>query len=121
MHTSDYLGQRVTVVIDRPKGSHHPEWGFLYEASYGFIPKTLSADGEELDAYFLGEVPSFSDAVGVCIAVIFRSDDDDKLVVVPDGVTLTEAEIVAATRFQERFFTSRMLFWFSPNDCSSGP
>ena len=49
------------------------------------------------------------------IAVIFRPDGDDKLVVVPDGVTLTEEEIVAATRFQERFFASRMLFWFPPN------
>jgi inorganic pyrophosphatase len=115
MRISDYLGLRVTVLIDRPKGSHHPEWGFLYEVDYGFIPNTISGDGEELDAYFLGEAHPFADAVGVCIAVIFRPDGDDKLVVVPDGVTLTEEEIVAATRFQERFFASRMLFWFPPN------
>jgi inorganic pyrophosphatase len=65
MRLSDYLGLRVTVLIDRPKGSHHPEWGFLYEVDYGFIPNAISGDGEELDAYFLGEAHPFADAVGV--------------------------------------------------------
>jgi inorganic pyrophosphatase len=47
---------------------------------------------------------------GRCIAVIHRlDDDDDKLVVVPDGAQPSDAEIRQATRFQEQFFASRIL------------
>jgi hypothetical protein len=38
-----------------------------------------------------------------------RDDDDDKLVVVPEGVTLDDAEIVAAVAFQEQFFASELV------------
>ena len=38
-----------------------------------------------------------------------RDDDDDKLVVVPEGVALDDAEIKAAVDFQERFFASDVL------------
>jgi hypothetical protein len=36
-------------------------------------------------------------------------DDDDKLVVIPEGRTLDDAEIAAAVAFQERFFASEVL------------
>lgn len=49
-----YLGKKVTVTMDRPLGSKHPKWGFVYEANYGFIAVTLAPDGMELDAYCLG-------------------------------------------------------------------
>ena len=89
------------VVMDRPLGSRHPRHGFLYRVNYGYIPGTLAPDGAPLDAYVLGvAVPQ-----GVVIAIIHRyDDDDDKLVVVPEGVALTDAEITAAVRFQEQFF-----------------
>jgi inorganic pyrophosphatase len=38
-----------------------------------------------------------------------RDDDDDKLVVLPEGVTLDDAEIRAAVDFQERFFVSKIV------------
>ncbi len=40
--------------IDRPLGSKHPQYGFIYPVNYGFIPNTISGDGEELDCYILG-------------------------------------------------------------------
>jgi inorganic pyrophosphatase len=49
-----YLGKEVSIIIDRPLGSKHPKHGFLYEVNYGYVPGTRSADGEELDAYYLG-------------------------------------------------------------------
>jgi inorganic pyrophosphatase len=100
-----YLGWRVVVVMDRPLGSRHPRHGFLYEVNYGYIPGTLAPDGAPLDAYVLGVAVPLARAEGVAIAVIHRyDDDDDKLVLVPEGVTLSDAEIMAAVRFQERFF-----------------
>jgi inorganic pyrophosphatase len=91
-------------------GSRHPDHGFIYPVNYGFLPGVFGADGEELDAYLLGvfkPVPAFS---GVCIAVIHRlDDDDDKLIIVPEGVTYTVDQIRVLTEFQERFFTSEVL------------
>jgi inorganic pyrophosphatase len=40
-------------------------------------------------------------AAGTCIAVVHRLTDDDKLVVVPTGLTLDDDQIAAAVEFQE--------------------
>ena len=107
VETSDYIGQVVEVCVDRPLGSRHPEFGFQYPVNYGFVPGTSSPDGEEFDAYVLGLSEPLEEFEGRCIAVIHRlDDDDDKLVVVPEGRQFTDAEIRRATRFQERYFTS---------------
>lgn len=91
--------------MDRPLGSCHPSHGFVYEVNYGYLPGTLAPDGAPLDAYVLGVAVPLARAEGVAVAVIHRyDDDDDKLVVVPEGVALTDAEITAAVWFQEQFF-----------------
>lgn len=106
-----FLGRRVTVRVDRPLGSKHPKHGFLYEANYGYVPGTTSADGEELDAYVLGVSEPIETFEGDCIAVIQRfEEDDDKLVVVPFGTRLSEEEISSMTHFQERYFSSRIVW-----------
>ena len=93
--------------MDRPLGSRHPEWGFVYPVNYGSLPGIAAPDGDELDAYLLGVLKPVSTFTGRCIAVIRRLDDeDDKLVVVPAGVNLTDVEIRKLTDFQERFFES---------------
>lgn len=60
---NDYLGKEVNIRIDRQLGSRHPKYGFIYMLNYGFIPNTISGDGEELDAYLLGEVVPVSSGV----------------------------------------------------------
>ena len=107
METEAFLGKIVTVEIDRPLGSKHPEWEFVYLINYGFVPGIIAPDGEELDAYVLGVSEPLTEFTGRCIAVIHRlDDDDDKLVLVPDGVNCTDDEIRAATEFQEQYFKS---------------
>ncbi len=49
MENTNYLGKEVVVKMDRPLGSKHPKHGFIYTVNYGFIPGTISGDGEELD------------------------------------------------------------------------
>lgn len=106
----DYLGKEVNVVMDRQLGTAHPKWGFVYTLNYGYIPNTVSGDGEEIDAYVVGEFKPVSEFKGVCIAIIHRTnDDDDKLVVAPAGVNYTDDQIKALTEFQERFFESVIL------------
>ena len=81
-NANDFLGKEVTIKIDRPLGSRHPKHGFMYMLNYGFIPNTISGDGEELDAYLVGEFEPVEESIGKVIAIIHRTnDDDDKLVV----------------------------------------
>ena len=109
-NAKDFIGQIVEVEMDRPLGTRHPKHGFMYCVNYGFIPGTVSGDGEELDAYLLGVFEPLQSYIGKCIAVIHRiNDDDDKLVVVPDGKNYTDEEIRVLTEFQERYFESEII------------
>lgn len=101
-----YLNQIVHIVIDRPLGSLHPEHGFRYEINYGFVPGTVSGDGEEIDAYVVGVEEVLKKFEGRCVAIIHRlNDDDDKLVLVPESIVdISDEEIIRATHFQEWAF-----------------
>ena len=107
MEANKYIGKLVDVIIDRPLNSRHPKHGFIYEVNYGYVPNTISGDGEELDVYVLGVNEPIEKFIGRCIAVIHRTnDDDDKLIVVPDGIEFTDEEIRKLTDFQEKYFKS---------------
>lgn len=105
--SKEFLGKTITVKIDRPMGSKHPKHEFIYPVNYGFVPNTISGDGEELDCYVLGIFEPLDTFEGKCIAIIHRTNDnDDKLIIVPEGVNYTDSQITALTEFQERFFKS---------------
>lgn len=105
MNAKDYIGKTIKVKIDRPLGSKHPKHGFVYPVNYGYVPNTVSGDGEELDCYVLGVFGPVEEFTGKCIAVIHRTnDDDDKLVVVPEDKEYSDDAINALVEFQERFF-----------------
>jgi len=104
---NDYLGKNVSIVIDRKLGTKHPKHGFIYMVNYGYVPNTISGDGEELDAYLLGVFEPVDEFIGKVIAIIHRTnDDDDKLVVVPDDRKYSDDAIRALTEFQEQYFES---------------
>jgi inorganic pyrophosphatase len=105
-----FLGQDVKVEIDRPLGSMHPKYDFVYPINYGFVPGTKAPDGEELDAYVLGVDEPINEFAGHCIAIIHRTnDDDDKLVVCEPKVNFTDKDIREATKFQEEWFESEIV------------
>ena len=105
-----YLGQKVIVKMDRPLGTKHPKHGFVYSVNYGYIPNTISGDGEELDAYVLGEHAPLETFEGVVVAIIHRTNDnDDKLVVMREGKNYTDDQIRALVEFQEQWFESVIL------------
>ena len=115
--SEQYLGKIVNVQIDRPLGSRHPKHGFVYELNYGYIPDTVSGDGEELDVYILGINYPVNNFQGRCIAVIHRTDDDDdKLIVVPENMMISDDEIEHKIYFQEKWFKHKLIRFY-PTIC----
>lgn len=105
MENKNYIGKKLYIKIDRPFGSSHPKHGFIYPVNYGFVPNTVSGDGEELDAYLLGVFEPVDEFTGKCIAVIHRTDDnDDKLIIVPMEKHYSDDAIEALVEFQEKYF-----------------
>lgn len=100
------LHKEVHVVIDRPLGSTHPKHAnIVYEVNYGYVPDVIGGDGEEQDVYVLGVDEPISEFDGVVVAIIHRrNDNENKWVVVPRGYEVSDEEIAAKTKFQEKYF-----------------
>ena len=106
VNSIDFLNKIVTVKMDRPIGTKHPKHDFIYPINYGFIPNTISGDGEELDAYVIGPTVPLDEFTGRCCAIIHRTnDDDDKLIVIPkEQKDIDDATINKMTDFQEKWY-----------------
>ena len=104
------IGPIVTVTVDRPLGSYHPEHpNIYYSVNYGYLKGTLAADSEEEDVYILGITEPVCEFTGRIIAIINRENDTEhKWVVAPEGMTFTREEIAELTHFQEQYFQSRI-------------
>lgn len=104
-----YLGKTVRIEIDRPVGFLHekkPE-SILYPINYGYIPRVLGGDDEELDVYLLGVAEPVSEYTCRIIGIVHRSDDvEDKLIGVPEGMWFTREEMASAVDFQEKYHDS---------------
>jgi inorganic pyrophosphatase len=109
--STDYIGKEVEMIVERPMGSAHPKHAHItYQVNYGYIPNTLSPDGEELDAYLVGVSEPLKTFKGICIAVLRRTEEsDDKLIIAPKGKDFSESEIRALVDFQEKFFRSEII------------
>lgn len=104
----EYLGRKVQLEFDQPVGSSYKSHNIeSYPINYGYIPNTFAPDGDGLDAYLLCVYEPMKKAEGICIAIIHRkNDDDDKLVVVPEGIELSDDEIMSEVSFQEKLYDS---------------
>lgn len=105
------LGQIVTVIVDRPKGSRHPKHPqTVYPIHYGYIPNLTGGDGAPQDAYLMGVDHPISEYCGKVIGIVRRLNDrEDKLVVAPADTHFHQAEIESAVHFQERYFRTRII------------
>ncbi len=110
MDIKKYLNKNVKVIIERPLGSKHPKHDFIYPVNYGYVPNTISGDGEELDCYVLGIFEPIKEFKGKCIAIIHRlNDNDDKLIIVPEDRKFSNKEIDVLVEFQEKFFKHEII------------
>ena len=104
------IGAIVTVTVDRPVGSYHPEHREMYyPVNYGYIKGITAPDGEEQDAYILGVNNPVSEFTGKVIAVVHRYNDvEEKWVVAPEGKVFSAEEIREQIAFQEQYFQSEV-------------
>ena len=104
------IGTKVTVKVDRPMGSYHPQHkDMFYPINYVFIEGIIAPDVEEQDAYLLGLNEPVQEYTGIIIAIIHRFDDvEEKRVVAPEGMSFTKEEIKQQTNFQEQYFKSEI-------------
>ncbi|MDO5293426.1 MAG: DUF6442 family protein [bacterium] len=103
----NYFGKKVTVNMDRPLGSKHPEFGFTYPINYGYIPDKKAADGEGINAYIVGEFEPLDTCEGYVIATVHEKNGlKDKLVVCKEKGKYVKEQVEAFIEFQERFFDS---------------
>jgi inorganic pyrophosphatase len=105
------IGDIVTVTVDRPLGSYHPEYkDMYYPINYGYIEGIIAPDGEEQDAYILGVDVPVEKFTGKIIAIVHRLDDvEEKWVVCPEEISFTKEEIAEKIRFLEQYFQSEIM------------
>ncbi len=108
---SDNIGKIVTVTVDRPLGSYHPEHkDMYYPLNYGYIEGIIAPDGEEQDAYILGVDKAVEKFTGKIIAVIHRFDDvEEKWVVCPENQSFSKEKIEELVEFQEKYYHSEII------------
>ena len=103
---SPVIGRTVTVTVDRPLGSYHPE----HKDNYGYVEGIMAPDGEEQDAYILGVDEAIEKFTGKIIAIVHRNDDvEEQWVVAPERMTFTKEEIREQIHFQEQYFDSEIV------------
>ena len=76
----DKLVSESKIVIDRPKGSHHPKYPtFVYPVDYGYLENTSSMDGGGIDVW-KGTDGEGIDAI-VCTVDLMKKDSEIKILI----------------------------------------
>lgn len=87
----DTLISSSNLVIDRPKGTHHPRFPeIVYPVDYGYLENTTSMDGNGIDVWRGTERSGKIDAVIVTVDLV-KNDSEIKILI---GCTSEEKKII---------------------------
>ena len=88
-YTLDSLINTSEIVIDRPRGSAHPNFpDFIYPLDYGYMKDTASMDGAGIDVW-VGSGDKKADAI-MCIVDLMKRDSEIKILI---GCTEEKLEV----------------------------
>ena len=77
----DILVNESKVVIDRPKGTHHPGFpSITYPVDYGYLENTTSPDGGGIDVWRGTSLSGKVDAI-ICTIDLMKRDSEIKLLI----------------------------------------
>lgn len=86
----DRLVESGDIVIDRPKGTAHPQYpDMVYKIDYGYLKNTTSMDGEGIDVW-VGTGEKKADAI-ICTVDLVKRDSEIKILI---GCTEEEKQII---------------------------
>ncbi len=89
----DTLVSQSEIVIDRPKGTHHPKYpDFIYKVDYGYLKNTTSMDGSGIDVW-VGTTEKKVNGV-ICIVDLIKRDSEIKILI---GCTEEELRTIYET------------------------
>ena len=87
----DSLVQESEIVIDRPKGSHHPRYQELvYPVDYGYLKNTNSMDGGGIDVWRGTDTAGKIDAI-ICTVDLHKKDSEIKILI---GCSPAEKQLI---------------------------
>ncbi|MEA4890374.1 MAG: inorganic pyrophosphatase [Clostridiaceae bacterium] len=89
----DALIAQSEIVIDRPKGTKHPRFDFIYPLDYGYLEGTASPDGGGIDVWRGSLSGKVCDAI-ICTVDLLKKDSEIKIM-----IDCTEAEKAVAMHF----------------------
>jgi inorganic pyrophosphatase len=74
----DALVEESEIVVDRPKGSHHPRYPkIVYPVDYGYLKNTTAMDGSGIDIWRGTDAPGKIDAI-ICTVDLYKKDSEIK-------------------------------------------
>ena len=105
------IGDTVTVTVDRPLGSYHPEHkDMYYPVNYGYIKGVIAPDGEEQDAYILGLTEPVEEFTGEVIGIVYREDDEEQKLIVSNRLMRFSPEQARQwISFTEKYYRSHII------------
>ena len=75
------LVERSEIVIDRPKGTRHPQYAnIIYPIDYGYLKDTASMDGSGIDVW-MGTLPMHSIDAVMCTVDLIKCDSEIKILI----------------------------------------
>lgn len=96
----DKLVSNSKIIIDRPKGTAHPDFpNFIYKVDYGYMDNTSSMDNGGIDVWVGTDNCRQVDAV-MCIVDLMKRDSEIKILI---GCTEEEKNIIYQTHNETEF------------------
>lgn len=100
----DKLVSESEIIIDRPKGSKHPKYDFIYKVDYGYLSKTSSMDGSGIDVWRGKHIEQKIDAV-ICTIDLLKRDSEIKILI---GCTDEEKDAIMQFHNESEFMKGFM-------------
>ena len=102
----DELISSSEIVIDRPKGTVHPQYpNFIYRVNYGYLKNTTSMDGAGIDVW-VGTGDKKVEAV-MCTVDLMKKDSEIKILI---GCTEEEKAIVYQTHNESPYMKGILIY-----------
>lgn len=101
----DALLSQSKLIIDRPKGTKHPRYNFIYEVDYGYLKNTSSMDGGGIDVWRGTSEQQTIDAI-ICTVDLVKKDSEIKILL---GCTEDEKNIILNFHNDSQYMKGIML------------